>query len=76
MEMYAKYFYFEFFDILKYIKNVFQTKGAYAPGSKKDLSIRDALLCKFVTLQWCLALPCRRVWITVSCNVVRFGKLN
>jgi hypothetical protein len=35
MEMYTKHFYFDFFDIFKYIKNVFQIKGAYAPGSKK-----------------------------------------
>jgi hypothetical protein len=29
------FFCFEFFDVFKYIKNIFQIKGAYAPESKK-----------------------------------------
>jgi hypothetical protein len=31
-----KMFFFDFFNIFKYIKNEFQIKGAYAPESKKS----------------------------------------
>jgi hypothetical protein len=38
MEMYPTHLCLNFLTFLKYIKNAFQIKGAYAPGSKKVMS--------------------------------------